>query len=111
MDDMVEKVARAICDAGQGQWRKPPYNELHTDALNNHWRHKARAAIEAMREPSEAMVKAGYDAFMAWDARTGDDLGMEIIWRAMIDAALSDTKGGQDDHDTAPQKRRSAHQS
>ncbi len=43
----IEAAAKAVC-AGSGQaWREPPFNHLHTEALNNHWRHKAEAAISA----------------------------------------------------------------
>jgi len=41
----------------------------------------ARAAITAMREPTPAMVKAGYE-------RGGSPRA--DIWRAMIDAALAE---------------------
>ena len=41
----------------------------------------ARAAIAAMREPTPAMVKAGYE--MGGSPRAD-------IWRAMIDAALAE---------------------
>jgi len=44
----------------------------------------ARAAIEAMREPTEAMVDAGYEA----GGYTPDPSNIEGAWRAMIDAAL-----------------------
>lgn len=46
--DEVERVARAICAASCDTWREPPYNRLHTDSLNNHWRGKARAALAAL---------------------------------------------------------------
>jgi len=61
--DEVEAVARAICEASQGQWRT---NEglsaqaikiLDNDALNNHWRHKARAAIAALQARSAEPVE------------------------------------------------------
>lgn len=49
MSEMIERVARAICDASH-------------DNPDPDWRayeHLARAAIEAMREPTEAMSSAG----------------------------------------------------
>lgn len=50
----------------------------------------ARAAIEAMREPTEAMVKAGErvvdDHFDHWDP--GRFHGIGEAWNAMVDAAL-----------------------
>jgi hypothetical protein len=58
---------------------------------------QARAAIEAMRQPTEAMVKEGDDA-MNWDS--SDTNGSWFVrylegdaaksWSAMIDAALKD---------------------
>jgi len=47
-ENMVERCARALCDASGVSWKEPPYNRLHTDAGNNHWRFKARAVIEAL---------------------------------------------------------------
>lgn len=38
-------------------------------------------------EPTEAMVLAGYEAMMEWDARTGDDLCIENVYAAMLAAA------------------------
>ena len=59
-EDDVERVARAICEAEGGQWRerteKPAVGMPHYynfDRLNNHWRHKARAAILAMRRAAQ----------------------------------------------------------
>lgn len=43
---------------------------------------KARAAIEAMREPANAMVDAA-----AWHAPSMGQA--ELVWEAMIDAALA----------------------
>lgn len=55
--EIVERVAKAICAADQGQWRErterlapglPP--DYDFDRLNNHWRHIARAALSALPE-------------------------------------------------------------
>ena len=70
MGEIVERVARALDDAGMAY-------DPHTK-----WRF-ARAAIAAMREPTRAMEVAAYAA-----EETTDDAG--IVWRAMIDAALAD---------------------
>jgi hypothetical protein len=58
-DDMVERVARAICNASSAEWRTGTFSvrsgknfeweEHPLDPYNNHWRSKARAAIEAMQ--------------------------------------------------------------
>jgi hypothetical protein len=65
---MIERVAKAINDA------MLQHGDYKPDEL-------ARAAIEAMREPSEEMVFAG-------DAFEPDGISAEAIWIAMIDAAL-----------------------
>lgn len=57
----------------------------------------ARAAIEAMREPTEAMAGAPYDANVRILTEAGaepilDDAAREV-WQAMIDAALQEDRG------------------
>ena len=81
-DGMIERVGREILEAhsqwekennrlgGQDIWDKP-----HLDLL-------ARIAINAMREPTLAMIQAGW----ATNGYRGDMTERE--WRAMIDAAL-----------------------
>ena len=74
MDDMIERVARAIGRA-----------ELLPDDADRHWKRfeiHARAAIEAMREPTEAMCEA---------ADVVECNQPECIWQAMIDAALNES--------------------
>lgn len=46
-------------------------------------RNVARAALEAIREPSEAMIEASLDMHRECEIRE--------IWQEMIDAALSET--------------------
>jgi DNA polymerase/3'-5' exonuclease PolX len=65
MSEMVERVARAMY--GEIDFRGEAYK-------------KARAAIEAMREPTEQMSTAG--------ELTPFDCHSDVTWRAMIDAAL-----------------------
>lgn len=69
MSEMIERVALAISGSND------PANILtiHRD--------RAKAAIEAMREPTKAMVSAGYDE------ADGSHLWREV-WKAMIDEAL-----------------------
>lgn len=73
---MVERVARAIVDRRHGKGAF-----IHGENLAD-----ARAAIEAMREPTEEMREA-------WGAEDCDDHPAECHinprrWSAMIDAAL-----------------------
>lgn len=76
MSEMVERVARAIAEARFGIGCPVDGDD----------RIAARAAIEAMREPTDAMVDAAYGR-----ERTGTERGN---WRAMIDAALTETQAG-----------------
>lgn len=84
-ESMVEKIALAICVADGGHWREPPFNNLHTDSLNNRWRFIARAAIEAMREPDDEMAKAG---IAAWEK---SPMAVVTQFRAMIDKAIQES--------------------
>jgi hypothetical protein len=99
MSGMVERVARAAYleysgsdpeseyawwygkDEGQPyDWRK---EADRTSVEAEGFLRCARAAIAAMREPTEAMIEAGR-------VRGLDDGGVEGRWRAMIDAELAD---------------------
>ena len=78
MTTMIERVARAMAKAAS-----PLPWEMGDEEWRNDVRTKARAAIEAMREPDEAMLVAGVN-FRERNART------EQIWQAMIDEALKE---------------------
>lgn len=88
MDEMVERVARAMYEI----WYPcgmPPWGEAVISKET--WRKSARAAIEAMREPTAAMQ----DAFRSWALPIGE---LDKGWNAAIDAALnshSAPSGGQ----------------
>lgn len=77
---MIEKLARAM------EVRR---RELIGQPLARIWEALAETAIEAMREPTEEMISAG-------DVEC-EDKGMglgraELIYVAMIDAALQESK-------------------
>ena len=74
MTDMVERVAKAIDDT------MIQHGYYDTKGL-------ARAAIAAMREPSEKMIDVGFK-----EQQTILSKPIEGIWTAMIDAALDETK-------------------
>lgn len=80
MTDMIERVAKAINDA------MLQHGDYKPDEL-------ARAAIAAMREPTEAMYKSDYNIEMAHSHNHGfpwewsNDVPTKI-WQLMIDAAL-----------------------
>ena len=100
---MVERVARAMHEATReqralmcfmfqaserskfsGTWEEKPA-ELKAVALI-----EARAAIAAMREPTNAMYIVGRQtAHTAF--RQGGEADADLIWRAMIDQALKPT--------------------
>lgn len=71
---MVERVARALWDAQST--RPDMWDSLHPTKQDG-MKERARAAIEAMREPTEEMCAAANGLFYHRDK-----------WQAMIDAAL-----------------------
>jgi hypothetical protein len=76
---MIERVARAI-QAEAGWDNIDVGDRLRADYLAF-----ARAAIEAMREPTEAMIKEG--AYGSGEDSAGVACG---AWKAMIDIALDE---------------------
>jgi hypothetical protein len=89
-DKMVERVARAIlADIKSCDSYVMPHADTGLMTVDGHFdiADLARAAITALREPTEAMIRAGRIEI------DGDDLGgsdavARDAWRAMIDAAL-----------------------
>lgn len=91
---MVERVAKAITIETMkraGFWATLPTPTAQTRAVDISFPEAlpiARAAIEAMREPTEHMVK------VARDPRTANgspvSKGVHDTWSAMIDAALAE---------------------
>ncbi len=82
MSEMVERVAKAMCDAEMGHGIFEAY-KVHRDSYMT----LARVSIEAMREPTEAMVDAA-------NALDRVEAGLLMVatpnraWEAMIDEAL-----------------------
>ncbi len=75
MNEMIERVAQAI---GAAHERDAPILVALEEL--------ARAAIAAMREPTEAMVDAGWPRA----ARIWRQEMLQATWREMIDASLVD---------------------
>jgi hypothetical protein len=80
MSKMVERVAkalRAVPECREDYW---------TDA---HWQNLAKAAVAAMRSPTEDMIDAAYESVEMDDRWLIDD-GQRWAksWAAAIDAAL-----------------------
>lgn len=101
MSEMVERVAIAISGQDAAGWAALPENKreriygggrwVPEQQSRDEWRYDARAAIAAMREPTQYMFG---EANRAWASAplygiTGDER-TAIGWRAMIDAALED---------------------
>jgi hypothetical protein len=85
MSEMIERVARAIYEDAWGiEWPPEPAGEA------DEYRRGARAAIEAMREPTEAMLSAAGTRRPRGDEVMGPDHPW-ALWDAMIDAALKET--------------------
>ena len=90
MSEMVERVARALCefngvdpaDTRGGTWDGGSY----PPALQA-WAAEARAVIGAMRDPTYDMIKAG--VMKRIGPGTAADL-VEGEWKAMIAEALSE---------------------
>jgi hypothetical protein len=79
MSEMVEKVAKAI---------KAEDFQSENLLTNTDCQRLARAAIAAMREPTEKMVEAVYAAAEGLGCVMYETPSPEQAWPTMIDAAL-----------------------
>lgn len=79
---MIEKIARALCTIDG------------CDPLWQRYERQARAAIEAMREPTEEMTRMGH---YCAEGCTDDPCGKlpQHVWGTMIKAALSEKPGAR----------------
>ncbi len=88
MTAMVERVARAIAvcptayDVNTRVW------ETEVQAFREECLALARAALEALRDPTDGMIAAATRASAAAGHVYAEYC--PLIWRAMIDAALAD---------------------
>lgn len=95
-ESMIERVARSLCEA---QRQLPGDPTWETTCARDLYRVEARAAIEAMREPTTAMIWNGGRAgrgdpwFNGMDVRP--EVGASSVWALMIDAALEKDKTGE----------------
>ena len=78
MSEMIERVAKALCDC---------YGRDHKDHVQFHTR--AEACIKAMREPTNKMLNIPIELFMVNDAIAAH-VNRKHVWATMIDAALKD---------------------
>lgn len=98
---MVERVARALArehflideDARPGEADYDAWLTSKVAGAWLHWKGAARAAIEAMREPGSALMKAGATRSAMEGPPEFQKLNAAAVWQAMITAALSEGEG------------------
>ncbi len=91
MSEMIERIARAMWEAREDIEAVDSPNRCTFEADNPEIIAMARAAIEAMREPTEAMIENNeIDHITLRCARAihSSELPCADIWRAMINEAL-----------------------
>lgn len=85
MSTMIERVARAMCERDGFKWFADSVhgtgNGEEPEQQREYWCDKAVAAIEALREPTDAMRNA---VAANWGSRTWREYG------EVIDAALKE---------------------
>lgn len=90
-DSMIERVARALVTADERNGG-PPWD--YVVGLGKHAiaarMDQALAAIEAMRQPTQAMLAAPYHEADGCDAQYLTDEDFLAAWQAMVDTALSE---------------------
>jgi hypothetical protein len=93
MTNLIERIARAKAARCYAERLKRRADDLCVvEAVERDWRRFAadiRETLEALREPSEAMIDAGWDAV---EGAFAVDLPVDpaTYWRAMIDQVLRD---------------------
>ncbi len=90
MSEMVERVAMAMWAKKEQLTPNPRVSWENAEAKDQAFMLEvARAAIEAMREPTEAMKDAGgMELAGLWDSDDSPYSAAENVWLACIDAAL-----------------------
>lgn len=93
---MIERVAKAIYEKQPAMKAMYPPIPIPWDQASEVWRapflNFARAAIEAMREPTEGMVDAAYRVSV-FGADLHDFVAHDCsgpVWEAMIEEALTE---------------------
>jgi len=93
--DMVERVARALAEFAPTPGFDAAQRQAWIDEYWTGYEDEARAAIAAMREPTEEMVRAGIGALAVADygmPEYGPEDAAEMTFSAMIDAALTSSE-------------------
>lgn len=86
---MIERVAKAIYEADVSPARVRWENRIPDGHIDNTFMAMAVAAIEALREPTEAMSEAGFHEIKP-DGLPADKGDAAACFTVMIDAALKD---------------------
>lgn len=76
---MIDRAARAMYDTVQPEWS---WEDPEAELLRQMYKENARAAIQAIRNPSQAMEQAGSNALEC-------DRNAARAWQAMIDICLA----------------------
>lgn len=87
MSEMVERVAKAVGEV--------LYGAADPVDTPNNWARSmdaARAAITAMREPTEEMRQRGGSTLLLHEYEPDGPEGSRDVWQSMIDAALAERK-------------------
>lgn len=88
MTDIFDRLAEAIFEASGVDLRRGPLSAAPAPTQRM-VRAQARAALEALRDPSPAMVAAG-EAYLVRECKVSE----AALWRAMVDAAAGRTVPG-----------------
>lgn len=84
---MIERVARAIAVSH--------YPDKEADVMWRHMVPDARAAIEAMREPTMFMLRSADNAIISDEMFESGPFEIDkLTWETMIDAALNEHVSG-----------------
>lgn len=88
--DMREKIARALFDAHLPNMHATSRGLTEVE-IHDYWPRLADAVLEAMREPTPEMEKAGFDATLRFDCAPMQMTTPRsvFIYTAMITAALT----------------------
>lgn len=93
--NMIEKVARALArqtltDLGKQAFDRLPdyYNKDFSSRERKEFEAQARAAIKAMREPTEGMKTCSEEIYWGYSCHVCG--GLKEGWQSMIDAALKE---------------------
>ncbi len=95
MSEKVEQIARIICAEADVLIGEPFQQRYVCETVTDceSCMAKAHAVMAELREPTQAMTYAGKKADPSEHTLEASDGDISTIWRAMIDAALSDEVG------------------